>query len=138
MTKVLSFKEIEDGADGIEYKEIQGWGGSTIRIGSLSSADMIQWVEENDDKVKQKDAGLRLIVKSLVDTNGGRVDEGDRDRMLKAIQKKNARENGRIVREILDFNGLTKARAALDLPKNDSSEGATGASPSSSPSQSAA
>lgn len=124
-------------ATGVEYKEVQNYGGK-LWIGSLDSADMIEWVESNDDPVKKREGGLRLIVKSITsgpDTGHARVPKDKFEIYLEAFRRKNSKENGKLVKEILILNGLANAAAKVDA-KNGSSEVNTDASPAGSPSPS--
>jgi hypothetical protein len=97
------------------------WGGK-VRLGSLTAADMMEWLEANESA--KKTAGLRLIVKSLVDKDGKRVGN---DEAIHKFAKKNTKAIDRLIKEILKLNGLdTKTQADA---KNDSSETPDGASP---------
>jgi hypothetical protein len=119
--KILSVDEML-AADDVNYAEITAWGG-TVRVGSLSAGDMLDFVDSNEGPAKRT-AGLRLIVKSLVDANGNRIGT---DKHLEGFKKKSATVTNRIVAEILKLNGLDEA--ARDALKNASGEAATDASP---------
>lgn len=101
----------------------------SINIGSLSSKDMIEWMEANDDPVKKREAGLRLIVKSVCGTEDEgypRVPEGQFDAFLEIFRDKDARANGNLVKEILALNEM-KLKGD-DSAKNASSEAPSDAS----------
>ena len=69
--KVLSLAEIE-AADDLEYATIPAYKeGEFFRIRSVTAGDMVEW--SGSDETKRREAGLRLIVKSLVDGNGDRL-----------------------------------------------------------------
>lgn len=129
MSKVLSFADI-DGADDIEYDTVPVFGG-LVQIGSLNSEDMIEWLEANEDAAKKKEAGLRLIVKSVVDEDKQRVPKDQFEAMLAKFRKKSAVSNGKLVAGILKLNGM-KAKAAEI--KNESGGTDAVASPAVSPS----
>lgn len=109
-------------ADDVQYAVVDAWGGK-VRIGSLTASDMIEFVETNDTPAK-KTAGLRLIIKSLVDARGSRI--GDM-KHLEALGKKNHTVTNRIIAEVLKLNGLDEA--AKKVMGNASSEVPSGASP---------
>lgn len=136
--------------DATEYKEITTHGKRKLVIGSLTSADMFEWIDEGKDgddkesKDKRREAGLRLLVKSLVinpkrDTEGNiiggnRVPETDREKVLAAFRKKDAKANGNAIAEVMRLNGLDRVAKTFEVLKNGSSEARTDASPTSSPS----
>lgn len=131
---VFSLKDLKNkSTDGKNYDTVDVYGGQVV-IASLSSADMIEWLESNEDDVKKKEAGLRLIVKSIIEEETKEsIPEGSYEEYLDAFRQKDARENGKLVKAILILNGLStaaeKMESALTAPKNDSSEVATDASP---------
>jgi hypothetical protein len=130
---IASFEEIEQ-AESTEYDTVDVYG-LTLRIGSLSSFDLLKWLEENEKPELRKEAGLRLAVKSLVDRDNKRVPEDKFDQMLERLRRKNAKDNGRLVEACLKLNGLDRAtQAAL---KNALPEARIAASPSGSPDTSA-
>lgn len=138
--KIASFDDILASKGGTRYVEEKAHG-LTFRLGSVSSRDMLQWIEENDNKDLQKTAGLRLLVKSIVDPDGNRIPEARHDEFIESFRDKDAKENGRLVNAALILNGLRvkkeddKKDSLGQALKNDSSEAVTGASPSDSPSQ---
>lgn len=94
---------VADGASEVEYAKIDGFKeGVKIRIGSVNAGDMIEWSEANEGEAKRT-AGLRLIVKSLVDGDGKRIGS-DRDIIKLRTMRHNITE--RIVKEILKLNGM--------------------------------
>lgn len=111
--KVLSLEDIEVAPDR-EYMEIEAWGG-ILRVGSLNAGEMLEFIDANDERSK-KTAGLRLIIKSIVDEDGNSI--GDMKR-LEMLKKKDAKTINRIVGEILTLNGLDEKKKAEI--KNDSS-----------------
>jgi hypothetical protein len=69
--KVISFDEyVAD--DDITVEEVETKRGTIVKMGSCSSADILEWFEENDavledgkpDHDKRKFKGLRLIVRA--------------------------------------------------------------------------
>lgn len=127
-TKVFSLEDALLAQD-TSYASVP-YGKGLMRIGSLSSADIIEWMEDNDVPEKRREAGLNLIVKSLVgpEPENLRVPKERREEFLAAFRGKDARANGRLVKAVLELNGLDKA--ARESVKNDSSEADSGASPS--------
>jgi hypothetical protein len=98
-------------ASDVEYAVIDGWSGS-IRIGSLTAGDMIEWSEANEGEAKRT-AGLRLIVKSIVNSKGERIGN---DKHIAMLRNKSHKVTEKIVREILRLNGMN---TKVDEPKKD-------------------
>jgi hypothetical protein len=90
---------------------------------------MIEWIEQNDDPAKKRYAGLRLLVKSIVDAEDRRIPHGQHEAAVEAFAQKDGKSNGRAIAAVLKLNGLGAARIA-DALKNASGEASTGASPS--------
>jgi len=97
------FESVEDmlAAPDVEYTTIDGWNGK-IRIGSLTAGDMIEWAEANEGEAKRT-AGLRLIVKSLVNSEGKRIGN---ERHIPLLRAKSHKVTESIVRAILKLNGF--------------------------------
>jgi hypothetical protein len=96
---------VASGASEVEYALVDGFKpGEKARIGSVTAGDMIEWSEANEGEAK-KNAGLRLICKSLVDENGLRF--ADTPGTLAKLKTMRHKETERIVREILKLNGMT-------------------------------
>lgn len=97
------FETVEDmlAAQDVEYTTIDGWSG-TIRIGSLTAGDMIEWSEANEGEAKRT-AGLRLIVKSLVNSEGARI---GKDKHIPLLRAKSHKVTESIVKAILKLNGF--------------------------------
>jgi hypothetical protein len=89
----------------VKYDTVEAYGG-IVKIGSLSSEDMLQWIESNGDPDKKKRAGLRLLVKSIVDEQGARFPESDHDAILEIFKRKDAQDNGRVLEKVLRLNGF--------------------------------
>jgi hypothetical protein len=119
---LLSFDDILE-VDDVTYVEVEvpEWKGK-VRFGSLSAADVLDFVEAPEQQ--KKTSGLRLINKSLVDRTGRRI--GD-DKKLNQLAKKDHRVINRLIEEILKLNGLDKK--ADTSQKNDLGEVPQGASP---------
>ncbi len=88
-----------------EYATIPGLKpGKVMRIKSLTAGDFIEWTEAKDASAETKRiAGLNLIIKSAVDTNGGLVMNESHLDALKKVQHKFTE---RILKEILRLNGM--------------------------------
>ena len=98
--KVMSIADITSAED-VEYAEIEAWGG-IVRIGSLTADDFIEWQESNDSPAKRT-AGLRLIVKSLVDEQNNRIGT---DKHIELFKKKSVAMTEKVVAAIVKLNGL--------------------------------
>ena len=128
--KIASFEDMRE-ADGIEYDTVDAYG-ITVQLGSASSATMIEWSEGNNDPAKKREAGLRLLVKSLVNDNKERVPEDKIEEMMASFRKKSSKENNKVIAKVLTLNGLDKV---VKVP-NVSSEAPTDGSPTGSASPS--
>ena len=103
--KILSVEEMM-AAEDIQYAEVEAFGG-IVRIGSIDAGQMIEFVESNEGPGKRT-AGLRLIIKSLVDGEGSRI---GKDEHLQLWMRRSQKTCNRIVEEILKLNGLDKDAA---------------------------
>lgn len=113
--RVLSIDEIL-ATDDIEFAEVPGYKpGEVIRIASLTAGDIIEWSEAGEGEAK-KTAGLRLIVKSLVDENGKRI---GKDEHIHAFKRKSHRQTELIVKAILKLNGMHVKSGEADEAKKD-------------------
>lgn len=134
--KVFSFDDLRKPAcTGKTFEDVPAYGGS-VKIATLSSKFMIEWLEENDDPIRKKQAGLRLLVKSLVDpVTLEPLPEEQLDEMIEVFRLKDSRENSKVVAAALKLNGLSvrKRTTEVDDEKNGSSEAVTVASPTDSP-----
>jgi hypothetical protein len=101
--KVLSMDDIMK-ADDVEYATIEGFKpGEVFRIQSLTAGDLIEWSEANEGEAKRT-AGLRLIVKSLVNEEGKLIAN---DQHIAVLRRKSHKVTERVVKAILDLNGMT-------------------------------
>ena len=110
---VGSMAEIE-AAVAVEYKLVDGWTpGQLLEIGSLSGEDILEWSEAEDPDAKRH-AGARLICKSLVSSEkDGRVRyASDVKKNVPIFLRKPHKATERIVRAILELNGLTPKQDA--------------------------
>ena len=119
--KVLSFDEFLQ-VDDVRYEDVEV-DGRTLRLGSLSAGDLLEWAEANDGPAK-RNAGLRLIVRSIVDGDGKRTGT---DKHLELLKKKDAKTCNDLVARILKLNGLNAKQQ--EEAKNASSEANSDASP---------
>lgn len=105
-TVIASLDELAPCLEGVEYATIPGFApGKTLRIGSLTAGDMLEWTEANDGEAK-KTAGLRLICRSLVGPEPGNVRYADDDKNIVYFRTKRYKETERIVKEIIKLNGM--------------------------------
>lgn len=87
----------------VEYALVDGFKPpQKFRIQSLTAGDLIEWSEANEGEAKRT-AGLRLIVKSLVDDKGAVILKMEDIQMLR---NKSHKVTERIVKEILKLNGM--------------------------------
>ena len=123
MAKLLSMDEIV-AAEDIQYVEVEvpEWKG-TVRFGTLDAGELIDFIEANDGPAK-RNAGLRLLIKSLVDEAGNRIGT---EKNLEFFKKKSARVCSRLIDDVLKLNGLDAK--GKDVPKNVSSEAEDAVSP---------
>jgi hypothetical protein len=124
VSNVFSLEQLKT-ANSTRYVEVEGYGG-IIRLGTLRTADMIEWVESNEDATKSRFAGLRLLVKSIVDADGNRIPTEQFEDYLEAFKNKDAKENGVLVGAALKLNGFDSA--SRQARKNDSGEAIPAAS----------
>lgn len=122
--KYLSIQDI-DSTDTTVYKDVPAWGGM-VRLASLSADEMIDYVEGNEGP-GQRVAGIRLLVKSLVDDTGKRI---GKEEHVEIFKKKDTLTMSRLVGEAMELNGIQRPKAVVDAIKNASSEAQIGASPS--------
>ena len=127
-----SFEDVLAQAD-TEYRTVKAWGGKMARIGSLTAAQMIAFLENNEDPAKKRGNGLMLITQSLVNKEGLRlVDQSNVEGVARAMEQlktKDAGANGRVIEAILLLNGLGR-KDAKEIAKNASGEAPSDASPS--------
>jgi hypothetical protein len=104
---------VASGASEVEYRIIQGFEGKDgpkIRIGSVTAGDMIEFSEANEnDRDAKRDAGLRLIAKSLVGPAPDNIRYADGPAIARHMAKFRTmrhKETERVVKEILDLNGM--------------------------------
>lgn len=89
----------------VQFDTVEAYG-QTVRIGSCSSFDMLQWVEANADPVRRKRAGLRLLVKSICDAEGVRYPADKHDDYIEVFAQKDALENGKVLAKVFVLNGF--------------------------------
>lgn len=100
--KPLSVEDMLN-ADDTKYIEVAvpEWSG-TVRLGSLPAGDMLEWAEANEGKARRT-AGLRLLIKSLVDAEGNRIGKPE---MIERFRTKSHIVINRLVEQILELNNL--------------------------------
>lgn len=133
MSEVLSFEELVADPD-LTFEIVKTRRGS-VRIGSVCSADILAWMDDNENKERGKFSGLRLLVKSLVNPDGKRIGEGlpeaekraAEDAALERLKQRDSTENSKLVQACLVLNGL---RPRAKSPNGASEAPSTDASPS--------
>lgn len=110
---LLSVEDIANSND-VEYKIITAWDGKKVRIQSLTAGDLIEWSEANEGEAKRT-AGLRLIVKSMVDGAGQQLMN---DKHLGMLRRKSHRITEDIVKAILQLNGI-RTKQQMEEAKKD-------------------
>lgn len=136
MSEVKASASLADiiGADDTQFATVEAYG-KTVRIGSLSSEDMVDWIEAQGDPAQRKFAGILLLVMSLVGPEGERVPKEERVATVEIFKDKHAASNRKVIKAARLLNGLDDIGKILDALKNVSGEANTAASPSDSPSQ---
>jgi hypothetical protein len=102
--KVLTVEEMLS-ADDIEFDEVAAFGG-TVRIGSIDAGKMIEFQEAQNTPAK-KNAGLRLIIESIVNEKGERLGNWPVD--LQRWKTRSQKTCERLVAAILKLNGMGDA-----------------------------
>lgn len=118
--KYLSMEDIEKHAD-VRYAEAEAWGG-ILRLASLSADEMIEFVESNEGPGR-KLAGIRMLVRSMVDGEGKRIGT---EQHLEVLKKKDSGTVSKLVGMVMELNGM---RVTLPDLKNASSGATAAASP---------
>ena len=94
-----------------EYSRVPGFKlGQVFVLRSVTAGDIIEWSEANEGEAKRT-AGLRLIVKSIVDGEPGKdpgakgvllMDEG----ALGTLRKLSHKDTERVIKAIIKLNGM--------------------------------
>lgn len=96
------------GSNDFEYATIDAWG-KKVRIQSLTAGDILEWSEAGEGEAK-KTAGLRLIIKSVVDGTGKLVFSPNH---ISILRTKNHKQTEKVIEAIIKLNGLTIRGAEL-------------------------
>lgn len=125
--KVLSFNDYVATPD-VNVTTVDVGDGITVRLGAVSSADIIEWFEENDDPIKKRFAGLRLLIKCWINEDDTRIGDGlegeeltkAREKAVQAISRRPgaAQVNGKLVKAALEVNGLKPKDGGASDAKN--------------------
>lgn len=119
MSKVFSLADLrKKEVNNVKYDTVEAYGG-TVRVGSVSSADMLEWVEGNQDQNKKKISGLRLLAKSITDETGERYSADQYDAVVQDFAAKDAQENGKVLRKVLMLNGFPVPKELKEDAKED-------------------
>ena len=124
LKRVLSIEDMLS-APNTHFREVEAWGG-IVRLGSLSAEELIEFVEGNEDPKSRRVAGIRMIVRSLVDEAGARIGT---EAHVAAFLKKDAATTNRLVEAVMELNGMREPK--VKEVKNASGEAPTAASPTS-------
>lgn len=112
--QVESMDEILSAND-VEFATIEGFTkDKPFRICSLTAGDLIEWSEANEGEAK-REAGLRLICKSLINSKGEKYAADVKN--IAVFRLKSHKVTERIVKEILKLNGIEVKTA--EKAKND-------------------
>lgn len=141
MEATFTFAELET-VNAFRYKEVDAFG-RKVAIGTVSSAEMIRWMEANE--AERKEAGVRLLVKSIVEVTrraedgtileGKRIPIENQEHWVGIFREKDSAENGKVIAAALELNGLNRAAAMIAALKNVSRGVTPDASRTDSPSQ---
>lgn len=97
---------LASGPTDVEYDVIDGFkDGEKIRIGSVSAGDIIEWQDMLDGPAK-RNAGLKLICKSLVGPAPANVRFADNDKFIAKFKEIRHRDTERILKAIVKLNGM--------------------------------
>lgn len=102
-------------AEDVQYVivPVPEWKGK-VRLASVSAAVMMDFVEANQDKMKAKDANVRLIVQSIVDDDGVRLaDEVQLDFLIARFKKKDVRVMNRLMDAVMALNEIKITKAEV-------------------------
>lgn len=108
---------IASGVTDVEYKTIDGFapGSPQLRIGSVTSGEIIEWQEASDGDAKRT-AGLRLICRSLVGPEPGNrryaADPHLIDNYIRQLKAVRTNVTERILKAIIDLNEMTAKDSA--------------------------
>jgi len=105
-------------------------GTRNVRVASVSAAEIIEFIEANDDPANRNDNTLRLIARSVVDKDGKRIGKIDE---LAKLKDKAPTTLIKLRDKCLEVNGLVVKKDEAPL-KNDSREEDTPSSRIDSPS----
>lgn len=97
-------------ASEVEYRDIKIFGG-TVRVGSLTSDEVVDWLEGQKTPEQRKEASADLVARSLVDAEGKRIglDESGNPlpKLVTSLRRKKHSDLEAAVRELVKLNGLT-------------------------------
>lgn len=97
---------LADGSTDVEYDVIDGFkDGHKIRIGSVTAGDIIEWQDMLEGPAK-RNAGLKLICKSLVGPAPGNVRYADNDKHIAKLKDLRHKDSERILKAIVKLNGM--------------------------------
>lgn len=124
---------------GTRFWTMKAWANKLARFGTLTAAQMIQFLENNDKaELKRKNTAV-LIALSLVDKEGKRLINTEDPKLVEKfvaeILTRDAQVNATLADKILEKNGLNK-KDAKAIAKNALGEAEPGASPTALPSSS--
>jgi hypothetical protein len=101
---------------------------ASIRIGLISAGDYIEWEQANTG-IAGRTAGLRLLLRSIVNPDGSRAANNQNiEALVKQWNKMPVGVVSKLVREVMRFNEMLKPE--FDKSKNVSGEAPSGVSPS--------
>lgn len=112
-TKVIESWDDMLAVDDTEYMAVEIGEGRYIRLGSLSAAEMINWLTDQQDEEKSKTNGLVLVAKCMVNSRGLRI--GKLDKIIE-LRKKQPKTVKKLIRAATKLNELE----VKEETKNDS------------------
>lgn len=122
----MLFDELMKSEDGVRRDSVAAFGRS-IKLRSLTAEEMLIHTEENEKSPENKRvAGVRLLVASIEDDDGNRIEEGQQPALVRKFLQKDFYELQRATRVARRLNGVS---TLLDS-KNASGEAKAAASPS--------
>ena len=109
---VGDFLAVANEGSSVEYRRVAGLKqGTTTVLKTVTSGDIIEWSEASEGEAKRT-AGLRLIIKSVVDGEPGK-DQGATgktildDTFIKVLKQIPHKDTERLIKDIVKLNGMT-------------------------------
>lgn len=102
----------------IQFRQVQAWGKSYGLL-STTAGEVLEWLEDKQQPGKAKDASLRLLARSFVDSSHRRLcdDREKEERMVESLRLKDSKTVNKLLNVVIELNGIATDTAAV--AKND-------------------